>query len=65
MSAVVAGRRYARVARFVTMLRAHAVSSAAPVGVQMKIFFRLGESFAGLASNGPSMRIVPTCGKNV
>ena len=47
------------------MRRAHAVSSAAVFGVQTKILRRLGESFAGVALNGPSMRIVPTCGKNV
>ena len=45
--------------------RAQAVSSALVFGVQTKILRRLGESFAGVASNGPSMRIVPTCGKNV
>ena len=34
-------------------------------GLQMKSFCRLGELVACVALNGPSIRIVPTCGKNV
>jgi hypothetical protein len=60
----VAGRRNIFVARFVMIFFAHAASSAA-VGVQTKMRSRLGEALAGVASNGPSIRIVPTCGKNV
>jgi hypothetical protein len=47
------------------ILRAHASSSAGRAGVQAKIFRRLGELAALVALYGPSMRIVPTCGKNV
>ena len=64
-SVAVAGRRYALVASFVTMRRAHAVSSAAVFGVQTNTLRRLGESTACVAWNGPSMRMVPMCGKNV
>jgi hypothetical protein len=60
----VTGRRNACVARLVTMRRAHADSALVSVGLQTKILRRLGESAAFAELNGPSMRIVPTCGKN-
>jgi hypothetical protein len=62
---VLDGRRNARVASAEMILRAQGVSSAAEAGVQTNTLRRLGESFACVALNGPSMRIVPTCGKNV
>ena len=47
------------------IFRAHEASSAGTAGRQTKMRARDADSFAGVALNGPSMRTVPTCGKNV
>src|SRR5439155_19011485 len=58
------GRRYARRASVVTIVAAHASSSAGRCGRQTKIFRRVAVSPGPVASYGPAIEMVPTPSKN-
>ncbi len=65
MSSLLGGRRYASPARLEMILRAHGISSAAPVGRQTKILRRLGVSETPVTLYGPVTLKSRTCGRMV